>query len=56
MRNLKIEYNGINTGREFPQFTATMKENLERQFGSGQKVDKNLVNEAVFHIFIDIEK
>ena len=54
MRRLKIEYHGINTGREFPQFTATMEENLEAQFGGVQEVDKKLVNEAVFHIFIEL--
>ena len=54
MRDLKIEYHGINTGKEFPEFTATMEENLKAQFGSVQEVDKTLVNEAVFHIFIDI--
>ena len=54
MRRLNIEYNGINTGREFPEFKATMKENLKEQFGGMQKVEKKLVNEAVFHIFINI--
>ena len=56
MCHLKIEYNGINTGSEFPQFTTTMKENLGSHFGGIQKVDKKLVSEAVYHIFINTQK
>ena len=54
MHHLNIEYHGINTGNEFPEFAATMEENLGDQFGDVQKVDKKLVCEAVYHIFIDI--
>ncbi|KAI6659793.1 Interferon-induced very large GTPase 1 [Oopsacas minuta] len=55
IRELKIEYNGINTGSEFPEFTETMKEHLEENFGSIQTVEKHMVNDAVYQIFIDYE-
>ena len=54
MRHLKIEYHGINTGKEFPLFAATMEKKLGEQFRGIQNVDKRLVNEAIFHIFINI--
>ena len=56
MHHLNIEYHGISTGTEFPQFTATMKENLGDQFGGVQEVDKKLVSEAIYHVFINIVK
>ena len=48
-----IRYHGISTGKDFPEFEATMKAHLGKLCGEFQKVGKELVNDAVVKIFID---
>ena len=53
MHRVKIQYYGINTGRNFPQFNMTMKDNLGELFGDIQTVEKEMVSDAVVQIFVD---
>ena len=56
MKEFNIQYHGINTGRHFPEFEATMKDNLGDLCGEFQSVGKEVVNEAILQIFIDHQK
>ena len=55
MKEFNIQYRGINTGNHFPEFEATMKTNLGNLCGEFQSVGKEVVNEAVLQIFVDLQ-
>ena len=52
---LRIQYNGINTGGNLPEFEEAMKSNLGELCGDFQVVGKEIVNDAILQIFIDYE-
>ena len=56
MKEFNILYYGINTGKHFPEFEATMKAHLGNLCGEFQSVGKEVVNEAILQIFIDYKK
>ena len=53
MKKFNIQYHGINTGKQFPEFEATMQEKLGSLCGRFQSVGKEEVDEAILQIFIN---
>ena len=55
MKKFNIQYHGINTGKQFPEFEATMQEKLGYLCGGFQSVGKEEVDEAILQIFINYQ-
>ena len=51
-KKYKIQYHGINTGKNIPEFESVMKEKLGVLCRDFQNVGDELVNEAILQIFI----
>ena len=54
-KQFNINYYGINTGKGIPEFEYIMEAKLKELCGEFQTIGKEVVNDAVLQIFIDIK-